>query len=182
MSTGKTSLKDLLDRETEKPVLEQLYLNCRVATDQLRRAPEVLNAITAAFNRVTSHNFQPGTLLRYMLNRRKEKDWPGLDGHARKFPPAGSLLSPNQLEVLKRLYTSLDVTSDEFLCRPRLAQQIAQEFAAVTGVHLAPQTLIAVIVAKRKRGEWPTIREAAEQERRPFSDIDEVARHHAAGN
>jgi hypothetical protein len=41
--------------------------------------------------------------------------------------------------------------------------------------------LVAVMMAFRKRGLWPTIREATPEKLQPFSDIDEVARKYAIG-
>ena len=171
----KRSLKDLLDRQTEKPILEALYVQHGVATDQLRREPVTLASITATFNRLTSRDLDQGTLLRYMVNRRKNDggDWPKLGTKAMKFEPVGDLLTPAQIEVLRQIYERLDVPSDEFLFRPKLTDEIAQEFVAATGETVDPSLLVALIVAKRKRGEWCRIRE---QEDATFSDIDEVAR------
>jgi len=76
MEKKKQCIGDLLDPDVEKPVLEQLYLERGVATDQLRRAPQVLMQITDAFNHITGHNIDPGLLLRYIINRRKQADWP----------------------------------------------------------------------------------------------------------
>lgn len=169
----KTSLKDMLDRQTEKPVLEELYVHYGVATDQLRRAPEVLDAIAAAFNRITSRDIGASELLRYMINRRKNDggDWPNLGAKAEKFLPAGRLLTDADIEALRDIYLAMDLTSDELLFRPRMASELAEKFEAATGKRIAGSLLVAVIVSKRKRGEWPKIRETAPA---AFSDIPKV--------
>ena len=86
--SGKRTIKDLLNRETEKPVLEEIYVEYSVALDQLRRDPGTLNRIVSAFNWATDGEFPPSQLLRYMLNRRKDKDWPTLGKRAKRFKPA----------------------------------------------------------------------------------------------
>ncbi len=71
-SNSKKPIKDLLCRETEKPVLEQMYVEYGIPSDQLRRKPAVLRAIVGTFNRFTSRNLDEGTILRYIFNRRKD--------------------------------------------------------------------------------------------------------------
>jgi len=171
----KQSLKSLLDRQTEKPILEALYIQHGVASDQLRRDPAALASITATFNRLTSRDLDQGTLLRYIFNRRKNDggDWPNLGSRAKKFQPVGELLTPAQIEVLRQIYEKLDIPSDEFLFQPKLTNEIAQQFMAATGEAVSPSLLVALIVSKRKRGEWCRIREQVDA---AFSDIDEVAK------
>ena len=115
MEKKRTFIKDLLHPEVEKPVLEQLYLAHGVATDQLRRAPQVLMEITDGFNHITGRDIDPGLLLRYMFNRRKASDWPKLGPKARKFGSVLHELTPPQLEFLRQIYLELDIPSDEFL-------------------------------------------------------------------
>ncbi|MBW8017989.1 MAG: hypothetical protein FVQ82_17605 [Planctomycetes bacterium] len=167
MSRNRKSIKDLLDGEIEKPILEGLYLEYGVATDQLQRKPEILIRITRAFNRITSHAFDSGTLLRYMVNRRKQKDWPRLGVSAKKFESVLNLLTSDQLFTLKQIYLDLDIFSDEFLFEPELKQKLEERFAGLTGTHIPGYKLVAAIVAKRKRGEWLRISE-------DFGDIEMV--------
>lgn len=165
MSRARTVIKDLLDREMEKPVLEGLYLEYGVATDRLRRDPEALLCITRAFNRITSHNIDSGTLLRYMFNRRKAKDWPKLGSTAKKFDSELNSLSPDELFVLRQIYLDFNIFSDNFLFKPELVQKLEEQFAALTGTFISGQRLVAAIVAKRKRGEWVRISD-------DFADIE----------
>lgn len=164
----KRPIKDLLDREVEKPVLEQLYIEHAVAMGQMRRAPEILTAITAQFNRITGHNFDEGTLLRYMFNRRKAKDWPRLGTKARKFKSVLNMLSPADTETLKKIYCELDITSDDLLFDKEMMSQIARRFKEQAGKTINGHTLVAVIIAKRKRRLWVRIRG-------PFADMETVA-------
>jgi hypothetical protein len=177
----RTSLKDLLDRETEKPVLGELYTHYGVSTDNLRRCPDVLDAISAAFNGLTSRNLTPQMLLRYMINRRKNDggDWPKLGDQARKLDPATKLFSDAEIEVLRQVYLAMDIPSDEFLFRPKMAAELADKFAAATGKRAGGSLLIAVVIAKRKRGLWPRIRDA---ETASFPDISIVAQQHRTGS
>ena len=165
----KTPIKDLLDRKVEKPVLERLYIEHGVATGQLRRNPETLRAITVQFNRSTGKNYEQGTLLCYMFNRRKAKDWPRLGPKAKKFPSVLNLLSPADLETLKQIYSDLDITSDNFLFEPKLVQRIVRRFQKQTGKKVSGYILVGIIIAKRKRGLWIRIRE-------PFADIETIAK------
>lgn len=155
----KTPLCKLLCPESEKPVLEALYLAQTVASDQLRRDPKILNTITAAFNRFTGRNLDPNLLVRYIFDRRKAADWPRLGSRARKFESVLDLLTSPQLMSLKHIYLSLDITSDELLFAPASMRQIAQRFHSETGDTIPGSTLVAVIVAKRKRGKWVGLRE-----------------------
>lgn len=160
-------MADFLDREVEKPLLEAIYDEYGVATDQLRRQPQILRRITDAFNRIASRDFEPRELLRYMINRRKAGDWIRLGGRARRFPPLYFALPEQQVERLKQIYLSLDLPSDEFLFRPREMARLSDLFFAATGRRVAGATLVGLIVARRKRGEWPTIRTA-------FGDIGDI--------
>ncbi len=176
--TLRRSLKDLLDRDVEKPVLEALYLHHGVASDQLRRQPDVLRAITSAFNRIASRDFDEETLLRYIINRRKKTDWPTLGSSAKRFGRVTDLVTDGQLEALRQVYVELDETSDELLYQPALMKRIATLFRKATGKSVEPSVLVAIIMAKRKRGLWATIRTPADAE---FADIADVARAKTAG-
>jgi hypothetical protein len=169
VAEARTFIKDLLHPDVEKPVLEQLYLAHGVATDQLRRVPQVLLEITQSFNHVAGRDLDPALLLRYMINRRKQKDWPTLGAAARKFDSVLDEFTPSQIETLRQIYLELDVPSDEFLFRVELTRAIENRFRGLTGVRIAGYTLVAAIVAKRKRGLWVRIRDEG------FGDIGQLA-------
>jgi hypothetical protein len=174
-------IKDLLDA-TEKRALEKQYTSYRVATDQLRRCPEVMRSIADGFERISSRRIDAGTLLRYMLNRRKEADWPTLGAKAKRFSTSLLDLLPAALvEGLKRAYVAIDIPLDEYLFRRKLVAEIERRYATETGSSESGDVLVGVMIAFRKRGLWPTIREATPEKLRPFADIEEVARKHATG-
>lgn len=162
------SLKDLLDH-FERPILEGFYIQQGVAVDQLRtRKPQTLHEIVAAFNRMTGRDFSTNLLLRYMMNRRKQADWPKLGKKAEKFEPLTNLLTSFQLAVLKQIYFDLDTPSDELLFKPTIRQEISKRFEGLTGIRYSSDKLMAVIIAKRKRGLWIKLREA-------FGDIAQIS-------
>jgi len=165
----KQSIKYLLDADTEKPILEQLYIAHGVATDQLRRERHTLFQIRDSFNHLTSRDLDADTLLRYMFNRRKQADWPKLGDRAKKLESVLNELTAPQLAALKQIYLDLDIPSDEFLFDQKRTREIADRFQRFTGTSIRGYVLVAVIVAKRKRGLWVRIREDA------FSDIAELA-------
>lgn len=162
----KQPIKDWLNNE-EKTALEEIYMQFGVATDQLRRTPQTLRDITDLFNQITSHNLNSNELLRYMFNRRKAKDWPRLGTSAKKFESVLNSMNSSQIETLKQIYFELDEPSDEFLFKPELMRKIARRFEGLTGAKISSSILVAVIVAKRKRGLWVKIRE-------PFADIADI--------
>lgn len=178
----KTPIKDLLDREEEKPALEKVYVAYGVATDQLRRCPDILNAIADAFERLTSRRIDPGTLLRYMVNRRKAADWPTLGSAAKRFGVSLLDLLPSHLvDALKKIYVAIDIPLDEYLFRRKLVRELEARYASAAGASESGDVLVAVMMSYRKRGSWPTIREATPEKLRPFGDIDEVARRYGTG-
>lgn len=154
----KRAIKDLLN-EMEKPILKKLYVTHGVATGQLRRDYATLLAITAAFNRLTSRNDDPDTLLRYMFNRRKQKDWPRLGKKAKKFESVLNLLTDSELAHLRHIYIDLDIASDNLLFSSETMDRISHRFEGLTGKCIPGHILVAVIFAKRKRGLWIRIRE-----------------------
>lgn len=163
-----------------KQALEGFYVYHAVPTDQLKRQRGVLRMITDAFNGVCDTRYEPDLLLRYMINRRKNSDWPRLAERARRFESPVSLLTDHQLTVLEDIYVRLDITSDEYLYGAEFSRMLVAEFGKRTAVIMPGPTLVAVIVAKRKRGEWVTIREEVEKENKAasgaFTDIEEADR------
>lgn len=157
----------MLNRSTEKPILEAIYVEHGIPLDQLRRVPEILGEITRSFNRLTSRDFSAGELLRYMINRRKNKDWPRLGSGATRLEGAANVLSNTEIEHLRTVYLSMDLPSDEFLYRPAKTAEIEARFARASGIRIPGGVLVAVIIAKRKRGEWVRIRDE-------FGDIGDI--------
>jgi hypothetical protein len=182
----KTPIKDLLNAQ-EKKSLEQIYKSYKVPTDQLRRCPDVLRAIASAFERVESRRIEPSTLLRYMFNRRKLKDWPKLGQRAQKFESLLHLLPLPQLTALEKIYERFRQPVDNYQFRPTLMRELAVEFRKVTGVDEDGEVLVTVMTARRKRGLWPALfEELSDSEKASssgaFSDIEEVHRKYKTGS
>ena len=159
----------------EKACLENLYLQLAVATDQLRRVPIELRAMVAAFNQMTGREERASDLVRYMRNRRKNKDWPLLGGRARKFESAFAELDEDHLDVLEELYVEIDQTVDELDHSTKLASVLRKKFSARTGMVLPASRLVAALMAMRKAGLLPCIREEKSMDV-GFDDIDDVIR------
>lgn len=163
----------------QKLCAEELYLHYAVPTDQLRRKPTVLLAITAAFCNMTGLSVEPAELLRYMMNRRKNRDWPRLGDRAHRFPQALESLSDKHRAALCGIYQDLGITSDEILLRATLAKRLVDAFATRTGRILPAHILVPALFQLRKRGQLPTLCEHAAQARKnkgAFSDIAEVVK------
>jgi hypothetical protein len=186
MSSENKPIKDLLSAQ-EKKSLETIYKRYKVPTDQLRRSPDVLHAIAAAFERVESRRIEPGMLLRYMFNRRKKVDWPKLGKRAQKFESLLNLLPPSQLAALEKIYEQIAKPVDLYQFRPALMRELATEFHRRTGVSEDGEVLVAVMTARRKRGLWPALFDDAQAQeksdaRGSFGDIVEVHRKHKSGS
>lgn len=175
-TSSKINLKNLLAPD-EKQSLEAIYTSKGVPSDQLRRLPSVLAEIVEAFHAATGRtDLDPGLILRYMLNRRKDGDWPKLGAGARRLKPVTETLTAQQLEALRTIYESINVPSDEFLFSAKLMARIATEFRKATGAAIPGSLLVAAIMAKRKRGDWVRIRPVQES----FADIEVVHKTHLA--
>jgi len=175
-----TSIKDLLDSD-EKVVLEHIYKSYRVPTDQLRRCPDILHAIAAAFERLASRQVETGLLLRYMFNRRKDGDWPKLGKRAKKFSSLLNLLNPSQLSALEKVYEAIGKPVDAYQFNAGLLRELAEAFLVATGTWEDGEVLLGVMTARRKRELWPCLFEercpkGASKGGGAFADIVEVDR------
>jgi hypothetical protein len=180
----KKPIKDLLSPQ-EKTTAEAIYKSYKVPTDQLRRCPDVLHAIAAAFERVESRHIEPGLLLRYMFNRRKDSDWPKLGRRAQQFASLLNLLSPEQLASLEKVYEQIGRPVDDYQFSPTLMRQLARGFRDVGGADEDGEVLAAVMTARRKRGLWPCLFNEPEPAKKAvdsFSDIGDVHRKYKTGS
>ena len=166
----------------DKSTLEDLYLHYAIPTDQLKRNRVVLGRIGASFRRATGLDDSNDEILRYMINRRKNKDWPKLGERAKRFPPALKELLEGEISVLCTLYKTINVPLDEFLLREDLPRRLVEMFSAKTGRIVTDATLVAAMMSYRKRGLLPCLESEKvakpKSQKRAFSDIDEVARQH----
>lgn len=164
----------------DKLCLEELYLHYAIPTDQLDRNRVVLGRIAAAFRRLTGQDGDAKEILRYMINRRENKDWPRLGERARRFPAALKELLDGEIGILSNIYTTINLPLDEYLLRDDLPRELTDTFTSRTGRFLPASTLVAAMIAHRKRGLLPCLEEekAAAAKSQPFSDITEVDRKH----
>ena len=160
----------------DRECLEALYKHHAVATDQLKRRPGVLAQITAAFRRSTGRDEDGNELLRYMINRRKAKDWPRLGKRAKKLPVPSSSLEEGNVAVLAEAYEEIGIPLDEYLLTGHLPRRLADRFASLTGRTSARAAdLVGALLAHRKRGLLVCLEEEKKPKRdEPFSDIAEV--------
>lgn len=169
----------------DKNCLEELYIYHAVPTDQLKRKRSVLIHIVNTYNRITGRDDDADEVLRYMINRRKCKDWPCLGTRARRLLPAQHELLEGELDVLVAAYIAINVPLDEYLLRSDLPSKLAQGFTMATERFVASATLVAALMAYRKRGYLPCLFEKkVAKASQPFADIHVVARAHrrAASN
>lgn len=163
----------------EKSCLEALYNYYAIPTDQLRRNHVVLGRITVTFHRITGRDEDASEILRYMINRRKNKDWACLGERARRFPPALRELLDGEIGVLSDIYEAINIPLDEYLLRNELTRQLAAAFTARAKRFVPAATLVAALMARRKRGLLLCLEEERKAAtRRPFADIQEVALKH----
>lgn len=162
----------------EARLLEMLYLARRVPTDHYSKNPRLLAGLASDWNELTARGDSPGDILHYMFTRRKwqkHKDgkWPRLGSSHRKIAsPSEDALTKEEWVILRDIYKEMNTGSDNFGFEGGLAKELERRFAARTDRRVPSTTLLGLIFAKRKRGEWEHITEVV---REAFSDIDAVA-------
>ena len=67
-------------------------------------------------------------------------------------------LTPRQLGILKRVYLDLGHTSDDLSLSPAAAAELQQLFAKRARKDAPAKGLVARIMAERKKGNWPCLR------------------------
>lgn len=175
-SSRKSILRDLLSPD-EKESLKGIYLSRGISTDNLRRIPGEFAGLVQQFRAATGRaDISPNLLLRYILNRRKQKDWPRIGKRARKFESVLTLLNASQTAVLRTICETMAISSDELFFSPAHIRRVETMFREKTGTPIEGAILVAIIFAKRKRGEWTSSRSTT----RAFSDIEIVARQSSA--
>ena len=163
----------------EDQLLRHLYTEFRVPSDQYERRPDELRRLVAVWNDLSGRSDAPGELLHYVITLRKQKvkNWPTFNGKHRKLTPMpDDFLSPGEWAALQAVYMDLIVPlaigSDNLAYDDELAAKVAKAFFKLTGRVVGGRLLFAAIMAKRKRGEWPTL-----PNKKPglgFGDINEV--------
>ena len=171
----------------EVELLKELYLQKGIPSDQYAKRPVDLAEFIAQWNAMSERNDTAGEVLHYIKSKRRHKLWPTFGGmHQRMAEWQDGVLYPAEWEALRAVYEAklvpLGMGSDNLAYDEALAKQCAQEFARLTGRIVSGQTLLALIMAKRKRGDWITLsklnHEAHKSGDTPsigFGDIDQIA-------
>lgn len=113
-----------------------------------------------------------------MMNRRKNKKWPTLDGnHLRLERMPDDFLSDEEWKALEAAYEEVVVSgdhgSDAIFLERDVAKELGKAFASRVGRVVSPLLLSAALEVKRKRGEW--LKLPKQKRRRGWSDMDEAA-------
>lgn len=153
-------------------LLKHLHLIVRIPLDQYGRRPGDLRKFAARFNDLSGRGFSQELILARMIYLRKAGRFVTLDGrYHRMMNPDAEILNGEEWSILRALYIEFDKSTDELLLDAIMANRFAQLFAQRSGKSIAARLLVAVMVAKRKRGLWPQIGRPTIV---PFADIDEI--------
>jgi hypothetical protein len=168
--------------DDESALLQHLYLAAGIPTDQYARRPVDLANLVQTFNDLTGRSFAPGDLRHYIVAKRKQSKWVRFEGTHKRLDSIPEALNPEQWislgEVYQELLAAAGLGSDTLAFDDELAQELAQRFAERSGTsRIWPgQLLFAMIMAKRKRGEWIKVRTSPDGEPNiGFGDIGKVA-------
>jgi hypothetical protein len=161
----------------ERQVLEGLYLHFRIPIDQYEARPAELAELTQEFNDLTGRVEVSGELIRYMRNRRKNSDWPTLDGNHLSAPSLSPLSADETvllIEIYKANVTDVFANCTDVLAHDqKLADLIVSEFAQAAGRVVPSHTLVPKLTALRKRGMLDKIDKTQPDEGDVgFGDID----------
>ncbi len=167
----------------ERDALVKLYLKWCIPIGQFQRRPVEMEAFMAEWRSITGRNDTAGEIIHYMRNQRKQSLWVTLAEKAMPAPPLalfsaedGELL----VELFKKYVTAAGEGSDVLDQEPEVAQNIAKEFADITGRVASPTDITAKLTALRRRGTFPKVGRTVSHASKPvdlgFSDIDETLR------
>lgn len=173
----------------EKRMLEELYSRRRIPRDQYKKRPQELVALVEEWNKLSGRVDTPDDVIRYIINRQKNKDWVTFDGNHLSAPPSENLTA-DQVDILVQIYTE-DVLvfgrgSDALASDAELRELISREFAARTNRIVPGYALAAILETMRKEGLLPLLGDMNAQQQKPsddgdaFRDIGDADRRHSA--
>ncbi|MBE3123557.1 MAG: hypothetical protein IMZ65_02005 [Planctomycetes bacterium] len=150
----------------------QLYTHYNIPSDQYKCRPDDWHRFVNSWNMLANRSDEPGDLLRFLINGlRKNGRLPKLGkGHEKAQPVPEDVLKPEEWDHLRAVYRVIARGSDNFAFDANLANQLEQLFLAKAGRRVPSAFLVALIEAKRKRGEW----ERLGQGPIPFGDISAI--------
>jgi hypothetical protein len=167
----------------EDRLLRRLYVGFKVPTDQFKKRPEDLEKFMEMWNNLAERADAPETILHYMVTKRKAGKkltprWPVFGGKHRTAPSTAELLNEKEWVILRQVYSdeilSLGLGTDNLAFRPDLCDLLEQEFARRAGRIVPGLLLAAAIEAKRKRGEWLTLRDDYIDPSIGLKDVDKI--------
>ena len=170
--------------EHEDSLLRSVYVHFRIPRDQFKKRPEDLAAFTRMFNRLSGRHDESQELIRYMQNQQKAKrrlktPWPTFDGTHKRSPALSGTLDVDEMEALRdayqRIVLPLDLGVDAVFWHQDVLNDLADEFARLTGKIVPGFSLAAIAEEKRKRRLWFTVgRQRRDDRADGFGDLDAV--------
>jgi hypothetical protein len=165
-------MKIKLARE-EDDLLRSLYRDRRIPVDQYVRRPGALDGLTGQFNDLAGRNDSTGDIHHYMATCRKNGEWVTFDGNHRRLESMDlEQLTSADWTQLAAAYEALGIGSDNFAFDADLLLRLTAGFRQLSGKQIDGRTLVALIMALRKRGMWPKV--GNRESDLGFRDIDEV--------
>lgn len=158
-------------------LLQHLYLEFGIPSDQYKRRPKERAQFTTRWNDLSERNDSPEDLLHFIVTRRKNKQWVTFGGtHKRLESMPDDFLSRKEWKQLEMAFVNVVSSkgkgSDNLVFDTNLSKELAKAFALLSGRIINAGLLTAAIEAKRKRGEWVTLPKNAD---RGFDDFDQAA-------
>lgn len=168
-----------LQRDEDR-LLRKFYLYARVPVDQYeKRPPGEFEAFVKNWNRATGRSDSEDDIKHYMMTKRKNGDWPRMDGKHKTAPSIHNMieLQEDDWDALYRIYLDVvvpkDLGRDSLVYDDELAELVAYKFSQATGRIIPSHLLVAAIMAKSKRKDWAHLPDAIERSRkREFDDLD----------
>lgn len=167
----------------ERDTLIKLYLKWRIPIGQFQRRPTELEAFMVEWRSLTGRTDTAGEVIHYMRNQRKQGLWVTLEDMALQAPPLACFTAEESellVELFKKNVTAAGEGSDVLDQEPEVAENIAKEFAKITGRVVAQNDITAKLTALRRRGTFPkvgrTVSHASPQPDLGFTDIDNTLR------
>jgi hypothetical protein len=167
----------------EREALVNLYLKWKIPIGQFQRRPAELEAFMEEWRSLTGRSDTAGEVVHYMRNQRQQGLWVKLGDKALPAPPLATFTAEESellVVLFKKYVTAAGEGSGVLDQEPEIAQNIANEFAAITGRVVAPNDITAKLTALRRRGTFPKVGRKISHASTPpdlgFTDIDQALR------
>lgn len=174
--SGTTRTKLQLKPE-EEHLLQILYKQFGITTDNFPRFPDSLDEFTETFNSLAGRVDTAPELLHFMITRRKGGEWVKLgrktQGDRRQ--SASHVFTDHDWEHIDAVYEEFQIPSDNFSLDPDLSKKLQDEFARRSGRIVPAMVISAAMVTRRKAGKLTTLKPKASEKDLGFGDMDEVA-------